>query len=269
MAPARLPSVLQEWFDNHYAMGGWTGASYLDWNVVEPPMYDIIRLLEDFKKVKEKFVINFIQSDITDNFMDYRDTLEDASKIYYLTNEMVNGDIKFNPQVVHEPWHNRYRVHPGSGRLAALWLCGYENFKAIYTHFDEPEFVPPPRTLKIDTHQNFILEAVTDSFTLMHPIELSTYYAFPTEERDFLYTIEKDREWDPSQVQTLMPWQFIRYSEGSPFITEYKPGWRQMSFGLWEELRYNHIQLGCTEFLFNENGKIWRVIRKGKIIDIQ
>ena len=131
MAPARLPSLLQEWFDNHYAMGGWTGASYLNWNVVEPPMYDIITLLEDFKKVKEKFVINFIQSDITDNFMDYRNTLEDASKIYYLTNEMVNGDIKFNPQVVHEPWHNRYRVHPGSGRLAALWLCGYENFKAI------------------------------------------------------------------------------------------------------------------------------------------
>lgn len=249
-------------------MGGWSGVSYLDWNIITPPLYEIVELLEGFKKVKEKFIINFINADITDNFMDYRDVMEDASKIYYLVNEMINEDIKFHPQVIHEPWHDRYRVHPGSGRLAALWLCGYEVFKTIYIHFDEPGFVAPPNTLKINTHQNFIMEAVTDSFSLMHPIDIQTYYAFPTEEADFLETISKDREWDPTQVQTLLPWEFIRYSEGNPFITDYKPGWRQMSLGLWEELRYNHIQLGDTEFLFNEYGKIWRVIRKGKIIDL-
>ena len=249
-------------------MGGWSGVSYVDWNTVEPPINYIVKLLEQFKAIKEKYVINFINSDITDNYMDYGDTLEDASKIYYLTNEMVNGDIKFNPQILHEPWHDRYRIHPGSGRLAALWLCGYEMFKTIYIHFDEPCFVPPPNTIKLDTHNNFILEAVTDGFTLMHPIEIQTYYAFPTEERDFLETISKDREWDPDQVQTLLPWEFIRYSEGEPFITDYKPSWRQMSLGLWEELRYNHIQLGETEFLFNSKGKIWRVIRKGNIIDL-
>ena len=57
MSPAQLPSLLREWFDNHYAMGGWAGASYLDWNVVQPPINDIIKLLEDFKKVKEKLIL--------------------------------------------------------------------------------------------------------------------------------------------------------------------------------------------------------------------
>jgi len=260
-------------------MGGWAGVSYVDWNTVEPPTQYIIKLLEEFKSIKEKYVMNFINSDITDNYMDFRDTLEDASKIYYLTNEMVNGDIRFNPQILHEPWHDRYRIHPGSGRIAALWLCGYEVFKTIYIHFDEEGFVPPPNTIKINTHTEFLSHAVTDAFIQFNkfdaklgntrdPIDIQTYYAFPTEEVDFIHTISKDREWDPDQVQTLLPWEFIRYSEGTPFITDYKPSWRQMSLGLWEELRYDHIQLGDTEFLFNTKGKVCKLIRKGKIIDI-
>ena len=125
--------LLRHWHDRHVEQGGYVAVSYVDWNFLTPPTLELIDLLEKYKKIPLDRVMAFTDTVITDNTMPDRDILEDGSKIFYLVNQIEFLELMFHPQILHEPWYNRYRVHPGSGRLQALWLCGYENIKTIYT----------------------------------------------------------------------------------------------------------------------------------------
>ena len=258
------------WFNQHHDMGGSVYSSYFDWNSIKSPQNTIVKVLEYFIALPPHSISEFINADIIDNEMPDRNIMEDASKIAYLCNEMMFDTIKFHPQAIHEPWYDRYRIHPGSGRLAALWLCGYENFKTIYTHFDEPGFIVPKRSIPIEDElqmQSNILYSKDDWLTA-HPVEVETYYAFPAETKDYNHTVSKDSIWKPEMVDTLMPWEFLRYSEGKNFINMWKPAWRNEVVDLYNEMKYGHLQLGETLFEFGLDGKITNIIRKNKSIDI-
>ena len=133
--------LLRHWYERHTKQGGYVGVSFVDWNFLTHPLKELITLLEKFKKLSLEEVMAFTDTYVTDNAMPNRDTLEDGSKIFYLVNQIEFLELLFHPQILHEPRYDRYRVHPGSGRLQALWLCGYENIKTIYTHFDETGFI--------------------------------------------------------------------------------------------------------------------------------
>ena len=171
--------LLRHWYERHVEQGGYVGVSYVDWNFLTPPINELITLLEKFKRLPLEEVMAFTDTFVTDNGMPNRDTLEDGSKIFYLVNQIEYLELLFNPQILHEPWYDRYRVHPGSGRLQALWLCGYENIKTIYTHFDEPGFTPPPRTIKCTDWTSIQKEIIFDGVNGPDNIDYEFYEAFP------------------------------------------------------------------------------------------
>lgn len=241
-------------------MGGYVAACYVDWNDLHSPQDMVVNLLERFRKLDRQEVLDFIEATLTDNKMPNRDILEDASKIFYLVGEIEHSNLLFNPQILHEPWANRYRVHPGSGRAAALWLCGYERFKTIYTHFDEPGFKPPGIAVKINNWQEFLKECVTNMVMSPDFIDIDTYYAFPTEATDICKTSNMDSVWEYTQMSPMMPWEFIRFSEGSEFLA-YKRSWRRAAWALWVELQNEFVTIGDTEFKFDYAGKIINVDR--------
>ena len=129
-----MTDTFDKWLKNHQNLGGFLASSYVDWNILHSPKDDIVSKLEDFRRVPFEAVMEFADAGITDNSMEYRDVMEDVSKIFYLCELIQHNELTYNPQILHEPWHNRYRVHPGSGRLMSLWLCGYEQVKTIYIH---------------------------------------------------------------------------------------------------------------------------------------
>ena len=107
--------MFDHWLKNHQNLGGFLASSYVDWDILHSPLHDIVHKLEKFRQVPFEAVLDFSDAGITDNSMEYRDIVEDASKIFYLC-EMINyNELIFHPQILHEPWHKRYRVHPGSG----------------------------------------------------------------------------------------------------------------------------------------------------------
>ena len=260
---------LEDWWSQHESMGGYVAMCYVDWTNVHSPKNAIVDLLEKFRKIPEQEIKNFTNASVIDNNMPNRNTLEDASKIFYLTDELeAEGTLLYVPQILHEPWHNRYRVHPGSGRLAALWLCGYETFRTIYTHFDEPGFAAPGTALKLHSPVELIMNCRNTSQLGFFPyIDTETYYAFPHEKTDKCITSSMDSEWDFDQIQTLMPWKFIRYSEGTNFL-DYKQQWRQMAWPLWWDLQQPQFVLGDTVFNFDKHGKVFEIIRKGKNVNV-
>ena len=114
------PNIFINWFEKHKEMGGYVASSYVDWNILHSPLQDFIKLIEQYRRLPVEDVIAFQEASVTDNSMPYRNILEDGSKIFYLTQEVEFATLQFHPQIIHEPWYNRYRVHPGSGRLIAL-----------------------------------------------------------------------------------------------------------------------------------------------------
>ncbi len=153
-------SLLKNWYDKHISIGGYVASCYVDWNILHNPMHDFIKLLEAYKKIEYLDIEEFAQSEVMDNTMPDRWIMEDLSKIKYLTEEILADALLFHPQIIHEPWFDRYRVHPGSGRAIALWLCGFEQFKTIYTQFDEPGFQPPGHTIKLDSWESLAKEII-------------------------------------------------------------------------------------------------------------
>lgn len=248
-------------------MGGYVASCYVDWNVVHSPMNSVIKLLEEYRKLDPSEVANFSTESITNNEMPHRHVLEDASKIFHLTRELESEGLIFNPQIIHEPWHARYRVHPGSGRTAALWLCGYERFKTIYTHFDEQGFVPPGITLRIHNWQDMMRECMTNMVMSPEFVDIDTYYAFPQERIDICKTLGMDSEWGHDKMHPMMPWEFVRYSEGRDFL-KYKKQWRRDAWMLWTELQHQCVRIGDTDFGFDDDGRIVSVIRKDVKIPI-
>ncbi len=257
--------LLRHWHDRHVEQGGYVATSYVDWNFLTPPTFELIELLEKYKQIPLNRVMAFTDTVITDNAMPDRDILEDGSKVFYLVNQIEFLELMFHPQILHEPWYNRYRVHPGSGRLQALWLCGYENIKTIYTHFDEPGFVPPPKTIKLPTYKHIQKEIIFNGGAAPEVIDYEFYEAFPKEHLAQIHTQKQDREWHFENHTTDKSWNFFRYSEGNAFL-DFKKDWRSFAMELWHFLQGGHIQLGKTEFAFDKYGKCYEVFRNNKLI---
>lgn len=256
------PNMFVNWFNKHNEMGGYVASSYVDWNILHSPQRDFIKLIEAYRKIPLENVMSFQESNVTDNHMPYRNILEDGSKIYYLTQEVESNTLQFHPQIIHEPWYNRYRVHPGSGRLVALWLCNINHIKTIYTHFNEPMFCPPGKSFKIDSYNKFKQEIGINASN----IDFQIYEAFPKDNYNIDKTTELDSEWHFQHVQTDKHWHFIRYSEGRNFLA-YKNEWRTYATDFWYELQYRSTQIGRTVFNFR-NDKVVDCMRGGICLKI-
>lgn len=258
---------LDEWWERHHSMGGYVALCYVDWDIIHSPLAMLVDLFQNYRSLEERQVLKFAGAEIIDNKMPYRDILEDGSKIFHLSNELeVNESLMYVPQIIHEPWHNRYRVHPGSGRLTALWLCGYETFRTVYTHFDEPGFEPPGTALKLHSPIDLIMNCRNSSQGFFPYLDVQTYYAFPQDEVERFKTTTMDSEWDYSHTDTMMPWEFFRYSEGKNFLN-FKQAWRSNAWVLWSELQDQNFILGDTVFHFQGN-RITEITRKGMTLNV-
>jgi hypothetical protein len=256
---------LEEWWERHHSMGGYAALCYVDWNVIHSPLAMLVDLLQKYRALEEHQVLRFAGASIVDNAMPDREIMEDGSKIFHLTNELeANDTLMWIPQVIHEPWYDRYRVHPGSGRLAALWLCGYETFRTVYTHFDEPGFQPPGKALRLHSPIDLIMNCRNSSHGFFPYLDIETYYAFPQDDVEQCNTKNMDHEWDYSHVDTMMPWEFFRYSEGSNFLN-HKQHWRSAAWLFWSELQDRNVILGDTVFTFDKN-RVTEITRKGTTI---
>ncbi len=246
------------WLQEHKSMGGYIASSYVDWNILHDPGDDIVKLLESFKDIPFEAVMEFAESHTFDNDMGYRDICEDASKLFFLTELVQFNELLYYPQIIHEPWFDRYRVHPGSGRLQALWLCGYNSLKCIYTHFNEPGFIPPGDCFEIKDKRQFDREIMLRPEKMKWHFEV--YEAFPKDKQEQIWTKRRDREWEWHHVKTNNPWKFIRFSEG-PDFAHHKKMWRSYAIDGWEDLQHDHVQIGSTIFEFNHKGKVTNVKR--------
>jgi len=251
--------MFDHWLTNHQKLGGFLASSYVDWNILHSPLYDIVKKLEEYRQLPFESVMSFADADLIDNNMEYRDVLEDVSKLFYLVEAIQYNELTYNPQILHEPWHKRYRVHPGSGRLMALWLCGFEKLKTIYIHFDEPGFQPPGDCFLIKDRRTAHKEFHVNPNSL-EKLQIETYPAFPKLDADCIRTHHYDHEWEWKHTYTNKFWQFMRFSEGGKFL-EHKNQWRSYAIDAWQDMQHDHIQIGSTEFNFNNKGKVVEVIR--------
>lgn len=217
--------VLERWLANHRRLGGHVFLVHDTYALVGSPEQYVTTLYDSFKKLSFETVNEFVAAGVTDNNMQHRDILEDASKIHYLRGQIRARRLSFRPQLLHEPWHNRWRVHPGSGRYAAMWLENPTDWLwSIYIYFNEPGFKIPECATAIDLH---------DVSTFIKAITLTEsnidFTAHPAFERS-----DRDTEWHPDIV-TDKDWQFLRYSEGKSFLS-YKQAWRETALDLWLSL---------------------------------
>lgn len=223
---------LLEWWDKHHALGGSVYECHLPWDFFPNPESMLKELFIAFANLNYAHIENFVLANIFDNDMDHRDTMEDASKIVFLVEQIEDyGKLKYTPQVVHEPWYDRYRVHPGSGRFCALWLTEANHLTCTYTHFDEPCFEVPPYSQQI-----YDIEGMMQAMSYLDADSIRTtidvYDAFPKDPHVAQYANERDSVWEPDRVTTHKDWQFVRYSEGNSFV-ESKLAWRNRIIDAW------------------------------------
>jgi len=223
MSSSQKNLTLNNWWDEHHELGG--SVYTCDWPVQDYSSI-LFPLFESFYALPFEEVLEFSEATVTDNEMPNRTILEDASKIYYLAKEIKDNGLNFPPQLIHEPWENRYRVHPGSGRLLATYLCGHNVMSVVYTHFDEPLFTIPSNSEVITTAKQ-LQSTVKQNKVSPH---YETFDAFKK------FTLQ-DTEWKPMDYliyEVVKPWKFIRYSEGPDFL-EYKTNWRECAIELWQD----------------------------------
>lgn len=224
-------TLLNKWWHTHSRLGGEVWKIKCNKTLLESPENYIDKTFEQFKKLPLEDVMAFSEAEVTDNNMENREILEDASKIHYLRHCIREGGLNFIPSLLHEPWKDRYRIHPGSGRFAALWLEGYKEFDAVYIHFAENNFAVPSEGIEIMSQDDFV------STVKLRDIEpyFETYFAFPKTAKDCRITLNMDREWQWHHTNTYQPWKFIRWSEGPEFLN-YKRSWRSYGIDLWRTL---------------------------------
>lgn len=180
------------------------------------------QLYKEFAKLSREQVEQFASASVLDNSMPNRNLLEDASKIWFLENE----EITFLPQVVHEPWRERWRAHPGSGRYDVLCRRGGA-VPGVYIYFNEPGYGLPKHINLTDME----LEDIVDNlcFTPTEWIDFTSYPAFSD------YATERDGEWNPPLPTVFRDWEFLRWSEGR-YFPDYKRSWRHVAVDLWDYL---------------------------------
>lgn len=217
--------VLERWMENHRKLGGYVFLVHDTYALVGSPEQYVTELYDSFRQLPFETVNEFVAAGVTDNTMQHRDILEDTSKIHYLRQQIRAGKLSFRPQLLHEPWYNRWRVHPGSGRYAAMWLENPTDWlRSIYIYFNEPGFKIPEGATAIDLHNpSTFIKAITLTGS---DIDFTTHTAFERSDRD--------TEWYPN-ITTDKNWQFLRYSEGGPFLS-YKQAWRETALDLWLSL---------------------------------
>lgn len=224
--------------------------------LVKSPEQYVVELFDKYKKIPFEQVLEFSEAQVTDNSMPNREVLEDGSKIHMLRHAYRNNDIQFNVQLLHEPWYDRWRVHPGSGRLAALWLEGAVEIPGVHIHFntsprrywgsnwgryDDLNSHVTLDSLK-PTHSSRLLvdtKEFLSAIVCQKPAEpeFETYHAFPSKSKDCFKTQQMDKEWHwhHTKNQSYMDWKFLRWSEGKNFL-EHKYNWRSYAIDLWHEL---------------------------------
>lgn len=224
--------------------------------VASPEPY-ITDLFTRFRELTFEQVLAFSEAEVTDNSMLDREVLEDASKIHMLRDVYRKGEMLFNLQLLHEPWYDRWRIHPGSGRLAAQWLEGRQEIPGVYIHFqtenthrwgwqtvydtvmrtDDNQFrgnAPTANSIMLTSPHEF--KAAIQNQMESEP-EYETYVAYPTKSKDCHHTQQMDREWHWHHTtnRSYMEWRFIRWSEGENFL-KHKYNWRSYAIDLWQEL---------------------------------
>ena len=214
--------VLERWLENHRKLGGRL--------VIIPDIREFVvhdpnltpNLYKKFASLSREQVEQFSLAEVFDNNMSDRHLMEDASKIWFLENEK----ITFLPQVVHEPWRDRWRAHPGSGRYDVLCRRGGA-VPGVYIYFNEPYYVLPDHI----NLTNLELQDVIDNlcFTKIEHMDFTSYPAFSN------YARERDSEWDPPDLGLVRNWEFIRWSEGK-YFPDYKLSWRLCAVDLWDYL---------------------------------
>lgn len=233
---------LSRWWDKHHDLGGSVYVSCLPWDFFPDPYEDLRNLFLKFADISLKSLEDFHNASVWDNNMPDREIMEDAAKIWFLYENIKDGvGIKYNPQIIHEPWFDRYRVHPGSGRLASMWLAELNSVQCIYTHFDEPVFEPPPYSEKIQDIEGMVLNMFGPTASKMRA-DIDTYKAFPKNPDNIAYTHARDSEWKWERVRTNTDWEFVRYSEGQSF-NESKSMWRSVAIDLWYRLNSHDCDL--------------------------
>ena len=224
-------SKINKWYDSHLWYGGSVYDCELDWSEVAHPGKYVDTLFLKYRDIPFEDVLAFSESEVTDNSMPNREVMEDASKIHMLRHKIQQRKLLFKPQLIHEPWYDRYRVHPGSGRIAAMWLEGWKYIPCIYVHFNEKDFKPPKKTDMVyekEFHKRIQLQKNDD-------FDIQTYHAFPKTSKDCEKTYSMDSEWRWHHIKTYRPWRFIRWSEGENFL-RHKYEWRSYAIDLWHEL---------------------------------
>ena len=223
---------LNRWWRSHREYGGGVYKVYMDWKEITHPEKYVDNLFKQYKALSFEDILAFSESEVTDNSMPNRDIMEDASKIHMLRHAIRNKEMLFRPQVLHEPWYDRYRVHPGSGRAAALWLEGYDGLPGLYIHFNERCFTPPKDAYELLTvpeiQANIIFQKHAEP-------DFESYDAFPKQKSTCIKTQDMDSEWHWHYIKTYRPWRFLRWSEGNNFL-KHKYNWRTYAVDLWHEL---------------------------------
>ena len=223
-------TLIDKWWRNHKRFSGEVHLVRADWKLLGSPEKYIDNLFTEYRKLSLEQIMDFVRAEVTDNEMPYREILEDGSKIQYLRKEIQGPGLNFLPSLLHEPWLDRYRIHPGSGRAAAMYLEGIKEFDCIYIHFEENNFAVPQQHTELD------LDLFREKLNEKKKAYYETYFAFPKTAKDCAVTLNMDREWQWHHVKTYAPWKFIRWSEGPDFLT-YKQNWRNYAIDLWEELQ--------------------------------
>ena len=218
--------MFNRWLYDHKFFGGKIYRIPDVRKIVTDPMPAYYELCEKYRNVPLEEVELFVSTDVYDNNMPNRDILEDGSKIYHLT----KNKIKFLPQLVHEPWSDRWRVHPGSGRLVALWMQN-KAIPAIYIYFNESDFEIPADAKDITyLSQSEIEQQLVFGKNFADEICWDIYPAFGPKSH------VKDAEWNPpGKFEWCDHWHFARYSEGTNF-GKYKRAWRDDALEFWFSL---------------------------------
>lgn len=225
-------TLINKWWNKHHQHSGEVHLVKCGPSIIPSPEQYVDELFTKFKNIPLETVMDFAEAEVTDNTMEDREVLEDASKIHYLRDCIRNNSLNFLPSLMHEPWYDRYRIHPGSGRSVALWLEGRKEFDAILIHFSENNFAVPPTSQQIVNIESF-KEMVSYNSTTPY---FETYHAFPKIAKECSNTINMDREWKWHHTSTYIPWKFIRWSEGPEFL-KHKKSWRSYGIDLWRELQ--------------------------------
>ena len=203
---------IKSWWSRHHRAGGKV------WRVdypLEKHRKDWLSLQDKASTLDPKEWRAFRNASVYDNKMPNRELMEDFCKIAWLRNDFKVNGIKHPVSLLYEKWHNKWRVHPGSGRCVAAASLDWPTIPAVYIdfHWAKPKW-----------EGSKIIDKIEDFKYYVHNHHFEIY---PVNSE---YAVERDAEWNLEKLkqfwQTSDAWHFVRWSEGAEFI-KYKKQWRE------------------------------------------